>query len=109
MSQLKPVKEWLSDRYNSCKDVQSVEALLGDIWECEVESRAEAASLVQYRANNYITWLVDLVADLHLHWECIDPETKELPETQINLDFLQQKLLIDQARYISLLKDHGLL
>ena len=103
----KPVKEWLGDFYSSAKDAGGVDSLLGDLWDADVGSRAEAVSLVQSRANSYMMWLIGLVGDLHLHFDCVDPETRELPKSKIDLEYLHQRVSKADARYQALLVESG--
>jgi hypothetical protein len=106
-TELRPIKEWLCDFYSSAKDARGVEALLGDLWDIKVESRKHAASLVQLRANSYMMWIVGLVSDVHLHFTCIDPITRQLPQSEIDVSWVERVQSKERANYIKHLKEAG--
>lgn len=106
-TELRPIKHWLSDFYSSAKDAKGVESLLGDLWETEVESRAKAVALIQLRANSYIIWIVGLVSELHLDFMCIDPVTRKLPHSEIDVSWVARRQDRERLVYIKRLKETG--
>jgi hypothetical protein len=106
-TELRPIKEWLCDFYSSAKDARGVESLFGTLWDIKVESRKDAAKLVQLRANSYMMWIVGLVSELHLDFECIDPITRQLPQSEIDLSWVEKRQAKEQADYVKYLKEAG--
>lgn len=54
--QLKAVKEWLPDFYKMSEG-NEIRKVLGEIWECDVESIWHARSLVNTRIDTHIAWV----------------------------------------------------